>query len=49
MESGKAPLVHAGAVFDSLHGFILAVKEDQESFHNEAVLHKKGFNKTSGA
>jgi hypothetical protein len=44
-----APLLHAGAIFNSLEGFRQAVKHDQDRFKTNAVVHKGIFQQSSGA
>jgi hypothetical protein len=40
----RAPLLHAGAVFDSIEKFTQAVEQEQERSKSQVVLHKRSFN-----
>jgi hypothetical protein len=47
--AGRAPLLHAGEVFDSLEGFRQALQQEQERCNSKLVLHKRYINRENRA
>jgi hypothetical protein len=46
---GDAPVLHAGAIFDSLDGFRQAVRQEEKHLKCKVFVHKHSFNETNGA